>query len=130
MNKTEIAKLLTYCAAMDNRKVTPDAVEAWHATIGDLPFGDAMEAARLHYRESFDYLDAAAIFRGVRRVRRSRLDGWIPPTPLADPSDVSAYLAELRASVQAKADGQDIPGEQITEGIHPRMLEIIEGDSK
>ena len=123
MNRAEVAKLLTFAAAMDNRKITQDTVEAWFATIGDLPFDDALEAARIHYRDCDGYLDARAVMVGVKRIRRARLAHWTPPAPQCDPSDVNAYLAELRSSVTRRADGLD-QTVQIERGTHNGTAQV------
>lgn len=44
MQIREVAELLKLVAAIDNRKVTPELVEAWHSVIGFMPFDVAKEA--------------------------------------------------------------------------------------
>lgn len=126
MTKEETAKLLTYCSAMDNRKVTEETVEAWHATIGDLDYQDCMVAAKAHFRHEDSYLNARAILRGVYRERSRRLDGFLDPLPKADPSDTEAYKKELRANRIAKASGQDVPsGLELTGPPSPEVAETL-----
>lgn len=45
MNKTGTLQVLQFLSQTDNRKVTPDVIEAWHAVIGWLDFDTAREAA-------------------------------------------------------------------------------------
>ena len=47
MNKSEVAQLLDEIAAVDNRKVGPEQVEAWHGVISQIPFEIGREALRL-----------------------------------------------------------------------------------
>lgn len=56
MNKTEMAQLLTIASAIDNRKLSPEAVEAWHMVIGDIDYEVAVEAVRQHFDSSTEYL--------------------------------------------------------------------------
>lgn len=44
MQITETKELLKLVAAIDNRKVTPEQIEAWHSIIGFMPFDVAKEA--------------------------------------------------------------------------------------
>jgi len=47
MNKIETKALLDKIAAVDNRKLTPEAVEAWHDVIGFMPYEIALAALAL-----------------------------------------------------------------------------------
>lgn len=47
MNKIETKALLDKIAAVDNRKLTPEAVEAWHDVIGFMPYDIALAALAL-----------------------------------------------------------------------------------
>ena len=87
MNKQDCAKVLTKIQLGDNRQVTSLVLEEWFDTIGNLAFEDAIEAVRLHRRESTDYLVPAhivAIVRriGIDRIQRSAIEGKKPaPKP-------------------------------------------------
>ena len=72
MLKSEIAKLLALAAAYDNRKVTPEQIEAWFLAIGDLEFNACQHAIIAHARESTEYLTVAHIKQRVdSNARRS-----------------------------------------------------------
>ena len=73
MNKTEVAKLLTVASGVDNRKVTPEVVEVWFPILGYLDFEPSLEALKLHFAETTDWLLPAHIIRNVARVKRDRL---------------------------------------------------------
>ncbi len=72
MNKMETARLLTAIAALDNRKVLEETVEAWYAVLHAYPYSDAAEAVRRHFEDSTEYLLPAHVKAGVRRLRESR----------------------------------------------------------
>ena len=72
MNKMEIARLLTAIAALDNRKVLEETVEAWYAVLHSYPYQDAAEAVRQHFEDSTEYLMPAHIRRGILRAREER----------------------------------------------------------
>jgi hypothetical protein len=73
LNKAETAQLLTVISQLDNRKLEPATVEAWHAVLGHLDYSIAVEAARVHFRDSTDYLMPAHIVAGTKRIQ-DRLD--------------------------------------------------------
>lgn len=73
MNKAETAQLLTVISQIDNRKLEPATVEAWFAVLGHLDYSIAVESARVHFRDSTDYLMPAHIVAGARRIQE-RLD--------------------------------------------------------
>lgn len=72
MNKMEIARLLTAIAALDNRKVLEETVEAWYAVLHSYPYGDAAEAVRQHFEDSTEYLMPAHVRAGVKRIKAER----------------------------------------------------------
>lgn len=75
MNKTEMAKLLTIASAIDNRKLTTEAVEAWFMVIGDIDYDVAVEAVRQHFDASTDYLvpnHVRVLSSRITKVRREQ----------------------------------------------------------
>lgn len=77
MKKSQVAGLLAAASAFDNRRLTPEQVEAWHELVGDLDAGDAMEAMKRHFKASHEYLMPVHIVEGVAEIRRER--SWEPP---------------------------------------------------
>lgn len=78
MNKIETKAILDSIAAIDNRKVTPEIVEAWHEIIGQLPFDIAKEALKLAQQDSqVKYLEPRHIF-GWAKEAAFRLDRHKP----------------------------------------------------
>ncbi len=85
MNKTEMAQLLTIASAIDNRKLSPEAVEAWHMVIGDIDIEVAVEAVKQHFDTSTEYLIPNHIRVLATKIvkhreameRRAKLDAFI-----------------------------------------------------
>jgi len=60
---SETKALLDSIAALDNRKVTAESLNAWHEVIGQLPFEIAKEALKLAQQDStIKYLEPRHIF--------------------------------------------------------------------
>lgn len=52
MLKTETKQLLDQIAVIDNRRITPEVIEAWHEIVGVIPFDIAKEALLLARKDS------------------------------------------------------------------------------
>jgi hypothetical protein len=80
MNIQETTDLLTRIQIIDNRRVEEATVLAWFELVGDLDHGMAVEAAKLHFRESTAYLTPAHVRAGVERMLLASLgereDEW------------------------------------------------------
>mgnify|MGYP001306619890 CR=1 FL=1 len=73
MNAEEVAKVLAKIALGDNRRT--DARETlleWMDNIGDLDYADAIEAVRMHRKESTAYLMPAHIRDNVKAIKALR----------------------------------------------------------
>lgn len=68
MNVQETNALLERIRVIDNRQVGDSTVLAWHGLVSDLDFATAVEAVRLHFRESTAYLVPAHVRAGVERI--------------------------------------------------------------
>lgn len=73
MNKAEMAKVLTIASAIDNRKLSSEAVEAWFMVVGDIDYEVAVEAVRRHFDESSDYLVPNHVRVISQRIMRDRI---------------------------------------------------------
>jgi len=74
MNIHETKALLTSIAAIDNRKVGAETLEAWHSIIGAIPFDIASEALKLAQSDSsIKYLEPRHIV-GWAKEAAFRLD--------------------------------------------------------
>lgn len=68
MNIQETNALLTRIQVIDNRQIGDSTVLAWHELVEDLDYRMAVEAVRLHFRESTAYLVPAHVRAGVERI--------------------------------------------------------------
>ena len=108
MTPGDTARVLAKVQAYDRRTVGETDILAWHETIGDLDYADALAAVSRHYRESTQWLMPAHIVRGATEIAderrranlRARADRELeqaPPVATEDRSaEVRALLAELR----------------------------------
>lgn len=72
MNAEEVAKVLAKIRLGDNRETSREALLEWIDNIGDLEFADAIEAVRMHRRESTAYLMPAHIRENVKAIKAAR----------------------------------------------------------
>ena len=78
MLRTETQDLLRQIAAVDNRKITNETIEAWHGIIGAIPFEIAKEALKLAQSDpSIKYLEPRNIV-GWAKEAAFRLDRQKP----------------------------------------------------
>lgn len=97
MTPGDTARLLALVQAFDNRKVDELVVAAWQPLLAITDFDDACDAVREHYARTSEWVMPADVLAGVKRIRADRLDRVPLAVPAADPDDVPAYLADLRA---------------------------------
>jgi len=69
MEKAQTARLLAVAAVVDNRRVEPATVEAWHEVLGHLDYGACRRALAEHRRSSTAYLQPAHIVALVDQER-------------------------------------------------------------
>ncbi|GAA3948138.1 hypothetical protein [Microbacterium soli] len=103
MNIQETNQLLIRIQVIDNRQIGDSTVIAWHELVGDLDYGMAVEAVKLHQRESTAYLTPAHVRAGVERMLLASLgereDEWgnrIEPDAVA--------LAAYRCAVSGRKE--------------------------
>jgi hypothetical protein len=72
MNIDQTAAVLAKIQLGDNREITPLVIQEWHDTIGDLDYADAVEAVRMHRKDSTGYLMPAHVRENVRVLQRRR----------------------------------------------------------
>ena len=72
MNAQQVAAVVAKIRLGDNRETSPEVILEWLDTIGDLNFDDAVEAVRMHRRESVEYLVAAHVRANVKRIQLGR----------------------------------------------------------
>jgi len=78
MQITETKEILRLISLVDNRKVSPEVIEAWHGVIGAIPFDIAKEALKLAQQDaSIKYLEPRHIV-GWSKEAAFRLDRHKP----------------------------------------------------
>lgn len=56
MNLEQTSQLLIYASSIDNRNVTPENITGWQQALDDINYDYAIEAVKLHYKQSDDWL--------------------------------------------------------------------------
>ena len=125
MSPVDAQKLLTICAAYDNRKPDPDAAQAWALALDGLRYEDCRDAVVQHYRVSREWIMPADVRAAVKRVRDGRVDHEVVDIPPGfDPDDTEAYQRLLAESRQAQADGRMAP---LAEYVATRHVSELRG---
>ena len=68
MNIEQTNELLLRIQVIDNRQIGDSTVLAWHELVGDLDYAMAVEAVKLHQRESTAWLTPAHVRANVERI--------------------------------------------------------------
>lgn len=105
MTIEEAIDILKTAAAYDQRTIGKTDAVAWHAVIGDLPFGDAQKAVFAYYAESRERIMPADVRSRVKAMRRDRLARQVLPAPDGDPDSPLTYRASFAAMLKRMADG-------------------------
>lgn len=86
MTPAEVSKVLTKCAAYDQRTIGQADVLAWHEVLADVVLADALDAVRRHYRDEYRRAmpaDIRRLSRDAKSERRQREreteSGPLPP---------------------------------------------------
>lgn len=72
MTPAEVSKVLTKCAAYDQRTIGQGDVLAWHEILYTAELADALDAVRRHYRASSNRAMPADILNHSRDAKRDR----------------------------------------------------------
>lgn len=100
MNIQETNDVLVHAQNVDNRQIGDSTVLEWHTYIADLDFALAVEAVRLHYRESSAWLMPAHVREGVERILLAGLGERTDEYGNVLEPDVSAVAAWRRVQSQ------------------------------
>jgi hypothetical protein len=84
MKKSEVATLLAFCAAYDQRTLGEADVEAWAEALDspwvpNIDLDEAQSAVVAHYRETSQRINVADILKRVKTDRADRLSRGMPP---------------------------------------------------
>lgn len=121
MTNEEAAVLCRYvrslCPAQRFDEYTADV---WHDILFPFHLGEARTAA-VSIASTQPFVSPGEIAAHIRHARADRLHRHTDPTPSANPDDVKAYQAELRATREAVATGRQEPAQhELTAGpMHP-----------
>ncbi|MDQ1127592.1 hypothetical protein QE428_002625 [Microbacterium sp. SORGH_AS 505] len=74
MNLAQTSVLLSEIQLLDNRRIDENSIVAWQKLLDDLDLDVALEAVRLHRRESTAYLLPAHVRDNVARILNVALD--------------------------------------------------------
>lgn len=120
MNEEETVVLARYVKALcPQQKFDEFTADAWHDVLGDFSLIDARSAAAAVARRQ-PFVSPAEIIGEIKRLRGDRADSFQGPglpaeIPDADPDDVPAYLAALRAQRTRAADGMQLKPRKMAE---------------
>ena len=109
MNSEQVATVLARVQVGDNREVDALVLADWEDTIGDLPFDAAIEAVRMHRKDSTAYLTAAHVRANVKLIqsrwdRDARIQAQAARRALPAPVntlDRAKFEAETQAAIEA-----------------------------
>lgn len=101
MTIEEVGELLVHMQAIDNRQIEEITILEWNESVGELALADAVEALRLHRRESKEWVTPFHIHANVERMRVAALgaqpDEW---GNLIDPEPAALAAAQRAASAR------------------------------
>lgn len=97
MNIQQTNQLLIRIQVVDNRLIGDSTVIAWHELVGDLDYALAVEAVKLHQRESTAYLTPAHVRANVDRMQVAALGPQVDEWGNELEQDLSAFAAYQRA---------------------------------
>lgn len=112
MRPSDVARLLGAIAARDRRTIGETDVAAWTIDVGDLDYDDAVQAVAEWYRDRTDWIMAAHVREGVRRIRAARLEGHTVEITGEIADDGAAYVKALQDARARVAAGQ-LPPERL-----------------
>lgn len=120
MNPNETVILARYVRALcPQQKFDEYTPDAWHDVLGDYHLTDARAAAAAVAKRQ-PFVSPAEIIGEIRRQRGDRADSFQGPglpaeIPDANPDNVPAYLAALRAQRTRAADGIELKPRKMAE---------------
>ncbi|MDX3637781.1 hypothetical protein PV728_47935 [Streptomyces europaeiscabiei] len=120
MNPNETVVLARYVKALcPQQKFDEYTPDAWHDVLGDYQLTDARAAAAAVAKRQ-PFVSPAEIIGEIKRQRGDRADSFQGPglpaeIPDANPDNVPAYLAALRAQRTRAADGIELKPRKMAE---------------
>ncbi|MEU1088902.1 hypothetical protein ABZ401_19065 [Streptomyces sp. NPDC005892] len=137
MTEEETVVLARYVRALcPQQKFDEYTPDAWHDVLGEWPLPAARAAAAAVARKQ-PFVSPAEIIAEIRKQRDAKADSFQGPglpaeVPDADPDDVPAYLAALRAQRTRAAEGAELkrrPVAELIAGVVDSFGEIPKRDT-
>lgn len=137
MNPKEAVVLTRYVKALcPQQKFDEYTADAWHDVLGTYPL-DAARGAAAAVAKKQPFVSPAEIIAEIRHHRSETASAFQGPglsaeVPDADPDDVPAYLAALRAQRTRAADGAEMKARPVAEliaGVVDSFGEIPKDDA-
>jgi hypothetical protein len=105
MMKSEVAQLLAFCAAYDQRTIGKADVEAWAEALDspwvpNIDLDEAQHAVVTHYRETTQRINVADILKRIKTDRADRLRG-IPVKKQGTPPSEEYRKARAEALLES-----------------------------
>ena len=120
MKPSDAAQVLTLASVFDSRNFDEPTVRVWADALDGLELGDCLDAVRLHYRRSREWImpldvreHARTVIRERRELERQQSDRLAIEAANVDPQTVEQRIEEIR---QAIANVGQMPAE---ESPHP-----------
>ena len=115
MMKSEVAALLAFCAAYDQRTIGKSDVEAWAEALDspwvpDIDMDEAQSAVVAHYRETSQRINVADVLKRVKSDRADRISRTaLPRRPGRRRLRSTAGPAPRRACLSRRNSGTGWP---------------------
>jgi hypothetical protein len=104
MMKSDVAKLLAFCAAYDQRTIGKSDVEAWTEALDspwvpDIDLDEAQGAVVAHYRETSQRINVADVLKRVKSDRADRISRTALPRHPGTPATEEYRRARAEAGL-------------------------------
>jgi hypothetical protein len=133
MTPGDVARVLTKCAAYDQRTIGESDVAAWHEILASYDLGDALDAVTRHYRDSTERIMPAQLRKlaAVVRDERRRAEGCsealaLPSRYEPDPERderIGAGLAQCKHVLKLVMDNLEAARLRSEQARQPRASE-------
>lgn len=78
MNLEQTAQLLIIIGTFDNRTVSAENITAYHEVLNDIQYEDALEAVKMHFKISNEWIMPSHIRAHVKAIRNDRAMRELP----------------------------------------------------
>ena len=133
MERSDVAKLLAFCAAFDQRTIGDADVLAWHEALSspwvpNMGLEDAQEAVIEHYRATSERITPADVLKRVKDTRAVAMSRALPKAEGVPPNeDYLRARAELDGHLgmgRERLTAEELAQEQVTESRRERHADL------